>query len=53
MAGKPAEPGHPERDSQVEPPRADERAGPVTIARHVKADGRALILYTRDTDRQT
>jgi hypothetical protein len=26
----------------------DERLGPVTIARHLKADGRALILYTVD-----
>ncbi len=28
--------------------RAHERIGPVTIARHRKDDGRALILYTRD-----
>ncbi|MGD0452489.1 MAG: hypothetical protein ABSB69_02730 [Solirubrobacteraceae bacterium] len=44
MAGKPAEP----------PPSAprggqSERTGPVAIARHVKDDGRALIIYTRDT----
>jgi hypothetical protein len=26
----------------------DEHMGPVAIARHVKADGRALILYTVD-----
>ena len=26
----------------------DERVGPVAIARHVKADGRALLLYTVD-----
>jgi hypothetical protein len=32
-------------DERVEP---DERVGPVAIARHVKDDGRALILYTRD-----
>jgi hypothetical protein len=25
----------------------DERVGPLVIARHVKADGRALILYSR------
>ena len=25
----------------------DERLGPIAIERHVKADGRALILYTR------
>jgi hypothetical protein len=53
VAGKPAEPGQSERDSQIEPPRADERTGPVTIARHLKSDGRALILYTRDADRPT
>jgi hypothetical protein len=28
--------------------RAHERIGPITIARHRKDDGRALILYTRD-----
>jgi hypothetical protein len=28
----------------------DERTGPVKIARHVKDDGRALIVYTRDPD---
>jgi len=27
---------------------ADEHVGPVAIARHAKADGRALILYTLD-----
>ncbi len=27
---------------------APERIGPLAIARHVKDDGRALILYTRD-----
>lgn len=31
-----------------EPEQADEHTGPVAIARHVKSDGRALILYTRD-----
>jgi hypothetical protein len=30
-----------------------ERIGPITIARHVKADGRALILYTHDAAGRT
>jgi hypothetical protein len=41
------------REHDGQPARADhgesDRIGPVAIARHVKADGRALILYTRDT----
>jgi hypothetical protein len=37
----------PERD--VEHAGDGERIGPVAIARHVKPDGRALIVYTRDT----
>jgi hypothetical protein len=58
MAGKPAEPPHPghraageeplssgEGASQRERYRELERTGPVAIARHVKDDGRALILY--------
>ncbi|MGO9763369.1 MAG: hypothetical protein ACLP1Q_19120 [Solirubrobacteraceae bacterium] len=56
MAGKPAEPP-PESDRSEAGPRKregerepqEERVGPVTIARHVKDDGRALIIYTRDT----
>jgi hypothetical protein len=32
---------------------ASERVGPVAIARHVKADGRALILYTVDRQPRT
>jgi len=61
MAGKPAEPPPPELppegDTQIDAPehfrpgersRPDELCGPVAIARHVKDDGRALILYTRD-----
>ncbi len=59
MAGKPAEPPPSDR-----PPGIDDQAdahapggerepqhecsGPVAIARYVKDDGRALILYTRD-----
>jgi len=31
--------------------RAGERVGALTIARYVKDDGRALILYTRDRRR--
>jgi|HubBroStandDraft_2_1064218.scaffolds.fasta_scaffold00289_12 hypothetical protein len=52
MAGKPGEPndhGHEpdaRREQEGQPVGADERLGPVAIARHVKADGRALILYT-------
>jgi hypothetical protein len=36
------------RELVTEPAREGEHVGPVAIARHVKADGRALILYTRD-----
>ena len=32
--------------------RAGERVGALTIARYVKDDGRALILYTRDDRRR-
>jgi hypothetical protein len=54
MAGKPAEPPHPgHRPVAAEPPatgvsgdrRELEQTGPVAIERHVKDDGRALILY--------
>ena len=38
--------GPPEREGA--PPGAGERIGPVAIVRHVKGDGRALILYTVD-----
>jgi hypothetical protein len=59
MAGKPAEPPPSDRppgiDGQADAhARGGERepqhecSGPVAIARHVKGDGRALILYTRD-----
>jgi hypothetical protein len=59
MAGKPAEPPPSDRpsgfDDQADAPTRggergpqDEHSGPVAIARHVKDDGRALILYTRD-----
>jgi hypothetical protein len=58
MAGKPAEPPHPGQRGAGEAPlatsaasgRLDERelehTGPVAIERHVKDDGRALILYS-------
>jgi len=55
MVGQPAEPPPPGQPSQSdpqidarEPSRLGERSGPVAIARHVKDDGRALILYTLD-----
>jgi hypothetical protein len=56
MAGKPAEP-EPEpagEQPEIEPaPHADretgeEHIGPLAIARYVKDDGRALIVYTRE-----
>jgi hypothetical protein len=71
MAGKPAEPPHPrQRPLGAEPRAADgsgalpaddrelERTGPIAFARHVKDDGRALILYfderrAADPPRQT
>jgi hypothetical protein len=37
-----------ERERDDEPAGEHEHIGPVSIERHVKADGRALILYTRD-----
>jgi hypothetical protein len=54
MAGKPAEGREHEPGAEAQPgteaePGADagvERIGPVAIARHVKDDGRALILYS-------
>jgi hypothetical protein len=54
MAGKPAEPEPAGEEPGIEPaPHAngkpdDERIGPVAIARYVKDDGRALIVYTRE-----
>lgn len=54
MAGKPGErPGQDERTVEERPSGDEERTGPLAIARHVKDDGRALILYTRDTQTQT
>jgi hypothetical protein len=57
MAGNPPEPlesagsaplGEPAGEHGLAPERAQasEHTGPVAIARHVKADGRALILYS-------
>jgi hypothetical protein len=50
MAGKPREGPTEEQaaDDSREPPEALERIGPLVIERHVKEDGRALILYTHD-----
>jgi hypothetical protein len=36
------------REHDDEPAVEHEHIGPISIERHVKADGRALILYTRD-----
>jgi len=51
-----SESGRPERDREQATGAAEQRAGlepergesygPLTIARHIKPDGRALILYT-------
>jgi hypothetical protein len=50
MAGKPPE--TPPEGKHEHGPREQtdetERIGPVAVARHVKDDGRALILYSRD-----
>jgi hypothetical protein len=54
MAGKPAEPPHPDRPAGSEPLAAGasgdgrelEHTGPIAIERHVKDDGRSLILYS-------
>ena len=49
MAQNPAEPPPPEQRSETGAQTdAPERIGPIAIARHVKDDGRALILYTLD-----
>jgi hypothetical protein len=50
MVAKPAEPDQPgaQAGKRGEAEQTDEHTGPVVIARHVKSDGRALILYTRD-----
>jgi hypothetical protein len=55
MAGKLAEPEPAGEEPEIEPaPHAnrepdDEHIGPVAIARYVKDDGRALIVYARDS----
>jgi hypothetical protein len=64
MAGSPAEPPPSDRrsgiDGQADPRVRDgelqapnEHSGPVTVARHAKDDGRALILYTSDEHART
>ncbi|MCW3020289.1 MAG: hypothetical protein JWN10_2597 [Solirubrobacterales bacterium] len=56
MAGKPAEPPHSgrastgPREQHGELTGSGEREGPLAVERHVKDDGRALILY-RDVRR--
>jgi hypothetical protein len=58
MAGKPAEPTHlgqiskAPREQNGESTERDEHVGPVAIARHIKDDGRALILYSLDRPAQ-
>ncbi len=53
MAREPAAPSPSDRPEQGARPGADERAqpaeryGPLALARHVKDDGRALLLFTR------
>jgi hypothetical protein len=50
MAGKPPD-ARPEGGDEHSPrgqQEEAERIGPLTLARHVKDDGRALILYTRE-----
>jgi hypothetical protein len=53
MPGKPAEPSPFHRSESVAPGAGGEqgqpaeRVGPLAIARHVKDDGRVLIIYTR------
>ena len=49
----PDRPGGPDSQSpaeQAEAGRPPERFGPLTVERHRKDDGRALILYTRTED---
>jgi len=54
MAGEPPAPppsGAPQRGGRAadgEAQQRDERVGALAIARHVKDDGRALILYSHD-----
>jgi len=50
MAGKPGDGPTEEQaaDALLEGRAEPERVGPLVIERHVKDDGRALILYTHD-----
>jgi len=50
QSGPPAEGIEPALCGQ---PAQGERQGPVVIARHLKDDGRALLLYTRREDQPT
>ena len=45
------EPGSGEQSQSGNPPPS-ERYGPIAIARHVKEDGRALLLYTHTSARE-
>jgi hypothetical protein len=51
-SGRPADIGDQGGAHDPRGEQQSERTGPVTIARHVKDDGRALILYTRDPSAQ-
>jgi hypothetical protein len=55
MSGKPPEPpaARPAGSGSAaaggaQPPFADQRVGPLALTRHVKGDGRSLILYSRE-----
>jgi hypothetical protein len=50
MAGKPGETPTEEQaaDASRKQRAAPEQVGPLTVERHVKDDGRALILYSHD-----
>jgi hypothetical protein len=50
MVGKPGDRPTEEQaaDASPERPGEPERIGPLVLERHVKDDGRALILYTHD-----
>ncbi len=47
-----SESGSGERSQPGDPP-PEERYGPVAVARHVKDDGRALLLYTHTDARES
>ncbi len=55
MAGKPGDSPTEEQAADALPERRaePERFGPLVLERHVKADGRALILYAHDRRERT